>query len=70
MLDFYGDLKRTNEILNRIATALECMAGLSVVEKVAAKPVEFRKTEAQDVRRVDISGAAKTLERLRKYGME
>lgn len=67
MLDFTIELKRSNELLERIAVAAERIAG----PDITAQPFDLKviqKTEAQHIGRVDLTGEKKTLERLRKYG--
>ena len=58
LFELHADLKATNELLLRIATALERISGPEVADD---EPGPIRKTES--LGRVDITGQKKTVQR-------
>lgn len=64
LLELSADLKRTNELLERIAVSIERAVG--PVEFADEEPRQIRRTEPQDITRVDThgQGAIKHLDRL------
>ena len=65
MFDLHADLKRTNELLERIACALESIV-VPVIEEFEKGEREFKRTEAHMIGRVDMKGERAFQTRLKR----